>query len=1207
MLPEIPVVENLAPVDLRGSSISFSPNGFYRFLLPVVQAGDVWTVSGFRFRRNSSSANGQFRLLIQYTDDGSTWASLGYTNIVNPTVGVWHDEPTISASPVPSSAVQVAVALDVSGVVPGDYEMDGTGFSVTNGEGLFPLRLEIEREPDGLVNLVENPSGELGGYGWLTAVPGSVLRGVVTGYTAYEQGLEYTSAAATNNYFTTEPLPVSAGQYVAARWHVNYTPYNYYRARFVWLDASGATLSTSSWTSFSASYTDHAISPVVAPASTAFVRLSFEIGYVGGVYPDPYGGHKFSIREVTVAKAATSGALATVRTNLLTNPSFETNTTGWSTYQCTIARSTAVTPQVGTYSLAATLTNAPVGPQVSVAAAGAGAVVGGQEYTFSLYVRDNGTKHGRVQLGIKFLDAANAQVGTNQTSGWVTTTGAWQRLTLTVTTPPTAVKIDPSNTVVSHHPLDWANGDITYIDAAMLEKSSTAGTYFSGATADAGGWDYAWTGTANASTSTGTYSQLPFVEPVQFVNVLDKANEVSIVREELNLGTLTAAVLSEDLDPSVADTIRPGRRVRFTALRSDTLTFEPLITGKVLNADVSYDLLRKADRPADTKWARITLTMADPVQALAAASRPKGVGKISDLAYVLEGCGVPWVVNGDSNQIASATVVSRNEDAKAIDQIAITRDSELGYAWVDRYGVLQAWSALSNPSVEMITNGDFEDTISTWWAQADAGTPTFAASTVQKYSGTRSARLASGSSSTTVMQIATYQTTAPSTYGAIPVTAGTNYRLSMQCRANTTGRTCFAYVVWYDVTGSSATVISTSGLNTPVTVADNNAGWTELALDLTAPPGATCCDIVIGIALAAGTIPSGEAHFFDAVTMKAVSSPVDMDETGYSNIDVSFSTDDCINEVGITFLRYNAASQSTEEIAYGPYVDQASIDEWGRHSKTFVIQWKDEDANAIEDFAQSILAKNATPVVRVNSARVPIRTEEDLVLGRAFLDLYDLVHVTNTEKDIDEYSRITRITHTITSEKWLLEVGFAATDSVASPQVTPSVQSNSGAIGSGPMAVPVGGVQMFAGSTAPTGWLMCDGSAVSRTTYARLFAVIGTTFGAGNGSTTFNIPDTRRRKVIGVSTVASTLDLGQNEGDPITARSHSHNHTVTVANHTHGAGTLVTNVVNDRAAGSGARAGSNVSGSTASDGGATVNTSTAPSTPYLGLNMIIKV
>jgi microcystin-dependent protein len=63
-----------------------------------------------------------------------------------------------------------------------------------------------------------------------------------------------------------------------------------------------------------------------------------------------------------------------------------------------------------------------------------------------------------------------------------------------------------------------------------------------------------------------------------------------------------------------------------------------------------------------------------------------------------------------------------------------------------------------------------------------------------------------------------------------------------------------------------------------------------------------------------------------------------------------------------------------------------------------------------------------------------------------------------------------------------------------------------------------GMVMMWSTSTAPTGWLICDGSAVSRTTYATLFGVIGTTFGIGNGSTTFNLPDMRGRVPIGVGT-----------------------------------------------------------------------------------------
>jgi phage-related tail fiber protein len=60
-----------------------------------------------------------------------------------------------------------------------------------------------------------------------------------------------------------------------------------------------------------------------------------------------------------------------------------------------------------------------------------------------------------------------------------------------------------------------------------------------------------------------------------------------------------------------------------------------------------------------------------------------------------------------------------------------------------------------------------------------------------------------------------------------------------------------------------------------------------------------------------------------------------------------------------------------------------------------------------------------------------------------------------------------------------------------------------------PVEVPSGAVWMFAMSTAPTGWLKANGAAVSRSTYAALFSAIGTTFGAGDGATTFNVPELR--------------------------------------------------------------------------------------------------
>ncbi|OWK42208.1 tail fiber protein [Fimbriiglobus ruber] len=69
---------------------------------------------------------------------------------------------------------------------------------------------------------------------------------------------------------------------------------------------------------------------------------------------------------------------------------------------------------------------------------------------------------------------------------------------------------------------------------------------------------------------------------------------------------------------------------------------------------------------------------------------------------------------------------------------------------------------------------------------------------------------------------------------------------------------------------------------------------------------------------------------------------------------------------------------------------------------------------------------------------------------------------------------------------------------------------------------PTGAIMDFAGSSAPTGWLLCYGQAISRTTYASLFSAIGTTFGPGDGSTTFNVPDYRGRIGAGVDNMGGS-------------------------------------------------------------------------------------
>jgi microcystin-dependent protein len=105
------------------------------------------------------------------------------------------------------------------------------------------------------------------------------------------------------------------------------------------------------------------------------------------------------------------------------------------------------------------------------------------------------------------------------------------------------------------------------------------------------------------------------------------------------------------------------------------------------------------------------------------------------------------------------------------------------------------------------------------------------------------------------------------------------------------------------------------------------------------------------------------------------------------------------------------------------------------------------------------------------------------------------------------------------------------------------------AAGTWSAAVPVGSITMHGANAAPAGWLECDGAQVSRTTYAGLFAAIGTVFGIGDGSTTFNVPDLRGEFVRGWDngrSIDPARAFGSAQGDEF--KSHTHSVTPPAAN-----------------------------------------------------------
>lgn len=112
---------------------------------------------------------------------------------------------------------------------------------------------------------------------------------------------------------------------------------------------------------------------------------------------------------------------------------------------------------------------------------------------------------------------------------------------------------------------------------------------------------------------------------------------------------------------------------------------------------------------------------------------------------------------------------------------------------------------------------------------------------------------------------------------------------------------------------------------------------------------------------------------------------------------------------------------------------------------------------------------------------------------------------------------------------------------------------------------PTGTVVDYAGSSAPGGWLLCYGQNISRATYATLFGIIGTTYGAGDGSTTFSLPDYRGRIGAGIDNMggsAANRITNANSGIVGTTlgaaggneQLHGHTHTATDSGHTHTTG-----------------------------------------------------
>lgn len=540
-------------------------------------------------------------------------------------------------------------------------------------QGFLPrdvLKLEIERDPNAgageLLNILPNPDGLKGAWGWTTPVDNTRI-------TASAGVFTFTTSVAQAAYFTSDIFGVTTSGWTAAAWEVTGGS-NFHRVRFEWLDVNKNLISRSDTTGYitAAAATNYAAAQ--APATAVYARIRFDL-FSTLYLAAPTAGQTLAFKNPRVVTGASSPIV--VRANLLPQTSFEVDISGITSVSTgasavnwpTLARVTG--GAVGTWCLRSTH-NAGTDDRMSLQDPSTTAyfkipIVPSTAYTFSLYTKA-GTTARAVGIDVNWYAAgtgAQTNAGAPPTSA---NTTAWAQKSRTLTSPSNAEYADMTFFVNSP-----AATEQHFWDGLMVEASNSLGTFISGTVLVSGA--------------------LPASPSAYYTPISNEIQALDLDRPELDPGTLSVELTTDALDPAVNPLIRPGRKVRLSVapnLGAPT-TWEEMFVGVIDLPRASYDL----SRPTGQDKTLTTFTATGAEDRLANTGQPNGVGTIANLPAVLEGAATPWNVNGNTDQVATASVVAVDSGASTLDQIVRTRDTVLGYAWVDRHGVLQAWDAAS--------------------------------------------------------------------------------------------------------------------------------------------------------------------------------------------------------------------------------------------------------------------------------------------------------------------------------------------------------------------------------------------------------------------------------------------------------------------------------------------------------------------------------